>query len=399
MDKIYKKILLLGFLLAGFCGCLGKDHMPKPNSGDFEGKVIDSLTGAGIPGVRVTIGSNEPIETDRKGEFAFWTLSPGTYPLVLERPWYQRLECTRTHMGKKQNWEISLQPELIKGGLFYHSYRQGFGNDLYYLNLETRQKYAVMATTASEEMPVFLPPNQVLFESDAGRSDGRTDIYVITLGMPAETAERFFQQFSLEIGNSSHPSVDRQGERMVFRSYTGSGWGIYLFNRKTEGIELITTGGENPVISPDGSRIAYIKNYQLYTYDLQSRTETLHQFPGKVNHPSWHPSSDGGYWRLAVEAWTETDKRHRLYLLASENPQRFIGLTSGEPLADSHSHPCWSDDGRLLFFTADIVFSSRQDIYAIHWDGSLEPPDNPAWIMVTPGSGDKKYANWAGMAF
>jgi len=393
MVKITIRVLLCSCLLLGFTGCLGKDHLPKPSSGDFQGKVVDSLTNVGIPGVKVSVGNYGPTETGSKGEFSLAMLQPGTYSVVLEHPWYQRQESTRKHVGMNQIWEFKLQPQPLPGGLLYHSYRQGSGNDLYYLNLETRILYPVMSSAASETMPAFLPPDQVLFESDAGRSDGRTDIYVLTLGMPEETAERFLPGAD----NSSHPSADRLGNRVVFRSYTDKGWGIYLFDRRTQATELIVSGGENPVISPDGNRIAYVKNYKLYTYDLQSRTETLHAFPGKVNHPSWHPASDGSYWRLAVEAWTDADKRHRIYLLASERPQDFIGLTTGEPAADAHTHPCWSDDGSLLFFTADIAFSSRQDIYAVRWDGSLDPPDNPPWILVTPGSGDKKYASWAGI--
>ncbi|MGE5606508.1 MAG: hypothetical protein ACM3YE_12565, partial [Bacteroidota bacterium] len=59
-----------------------------------------------------------------------------------------------------------------------------------------------------------------------------------------------------------------------------------------------------------------------------------------------------------------------------------------------HKHPIWGKND-MIYFSGNIVYSSRSDIYAVKFFDNTTLESNP-WIMVSKGSGSKLYPCWAG---
>lgn len=395
MDKNYIKPVWLALILLLISGCLSKDFMPTPTSGDYEGKVVDAATKIAIPHVEVTIGESKMM-TDLNGEFIFSTMPPGDYQVSLKRSWYHEENYPSKHVGKDVQWYFELKPEAIDGGLIYSIHLDKvYQNELYYLNLRTRKAVKLLQTTHSETNPVFTN-GSILYDSNVNQAEtGYTDIYRYTPGK--DTAP---QQLFPNLPNSGHPSVSADGNKIVFQSRQNQVW--YVMLQVGGSVPQTIDTGENPVIDPSGRQIAYIKNDALYIYDLETQTITKVNYFGKINHPSWCPKiSSAGGWQLLVEAWPGAGGRHRIYLIRSDRPDQLQPITSsyGNNEAEDHHHPGWSSNGEIIFFTANILFKSREDIYCIRLDDALTSPQTAAWVLVSPGTGSKKNPAWVETGF
>ena len=60
-------------------------------TGTLTGKVSDSVSGTGIPGVSVQVGSGNPATTAADGTFGISGIIPGTYPVTFTKSGYQTL--------------------------------------------------------------------------------------------------------------------------------------------------------------------------------------------------------------------------------------------------------------------------------------------------------------------
>lgn len=72
-------------------------------------------------------------------------------------------------------------------------------------------------------------------------------------------------------------------QTQIFRhSFTAN---YFVFDIKTQKLTKLTEKAiQEPTFSPDGSKVAYVYNNNLYFYDLLSNTETQITFDGKKNH-------------------------------------------------------------------------------------------------------------------
>ena len=137
--------------------------------------------------------------------------------------------------------------------------------------------------------------------------------------------------------------------------------------------DMIVTQIRNPVVSPDGKRLAFTALNRLYTMDLPNGT------PKRVDntnyteaHPAWSP--DGS--QLAWVTW-ENNGGHLYkinYKLKDAKPQR---LTTSPAL---YSSPAWSLKGNKIVFLRGasynfkfdpdpVTFSSQEDIAWVSGDG------------------------------
>lgn len=382
MNKNLNYLILAGILLV-CTACLGKDHLPQPSSGDYQGKVIDAQTRVGIPGVQVKIGNDYQTETDRDGSFRFESVEPGTYRVHLERDWYHPEDYGSKYVGKETQLQFEMAPRELSGGILYNAYRDKANqHDLYYLDLTTRSVRPITTGAASDKSPVGYRNQQILFESEIDEG-----IYIYLLS-PGGHREKLFDSAA------SHPSADALGEKIVFQSKEGSTWKIKLGAGNGQVLRTLADG-INPVISPDGVMVAYVKSDVLYICDLQVGTLEKVAFSGKINHPCWYPKP--GRRKLAVEAWLGNGQDHRIYMIDLDAGGQWIPVTYGDIPGENHRHPCWSDNGEMLFFAGNICFKSREDIYAIRETDALQRKEKAQWVMVSPGTGSKTNPYWTAM--
>ena len=135
--------------------------------------------------------------------------------------------------------------------------------------------------------------------------------------------------------------------------------------------------------SPDGSRISYHENYQVYLADADGsnrvHVQTGHRF---VFAPSWSPD---GKWLLFVSGEHYDCHPHivkadgtGLKKLADRGGYR--GVTEFLDVPDYHGGssdvPVWSVDGQSVFYTANVA--NNVELFRVTLDGQIERLTNSA---------------------
>jgi Tol biopolymer transport system component len=392
--KFFQIIIGVVFVAFIFSGCLPK---PKPRTGDFSGKVIDFLTQEPVPGVTMKIGGVQ-MTTDEHGKFSIASLSPGDYQLVLERDWYHQSIQEVHHVEKQDALVFSIFPVPISGKILFCN-NQERNWDIWELNLADRSTIRLSNLPSNEINPVPLPNRNLIFQSDRGGQ--KHDLYLSSYDNIINVQTPLACCTIKE--DDEHPSVDKTGTKMVFKSLAKS---RIVYNddiTNGQGVDVGVTG-YNPVINLKGDRIAFASgDYEkLLIYDIsgsgitKSSEYNLNSQMGlRLNNPCWSP--DGK--KLAFDAWTSGGAKniYTIDVVDTENTTNgnVKQITYCYRKKDSHEHPCWSSDGQLIFFVGTILYSSRKDIYCIRVDDGLNLKENASWVMVTKDSGDKNYPTWS----
>lgn len=143
--------------------------------------------------------------------------------------------------------------------------------------------------------------------------------------------------------------------------------------------------------SPDGDRVSYHENYQLWLADADGgnrvHVDTGHPF---VFAPAWSPD---GSWLLFLAGEREDCHPHvvradgtGLRLLARRGGYR--GWTEFLDVPDFHQGssdvPAWSADGRTVFFTARVSGSDAADETVELFAVDLDPESKPRQLTVSP---------------
>jgi hypothetical protein len=95
----------------------------------------------------------------------------------------------------------------------------------------------------------------------------------------------------LALGSARPPQNGAQTGTLVFQ--TNSGGDIYLINADGTGLRRLTHGLD-PVLSPDGRRVAFVRwapDYRLYTINVDGTGEQAWQSANQIKWPAW--SADG----------------------------------------------------------------------------------------------------------
>lgn len=386
----YKKCLLMLLYIFALSGCLSK---PEPPSGDFNGKVIDSYTKEPVPEVAVTLNGNRVV-TDIQGRFAIDLLPPGEYDISMSRDWYYPKTEHLRHVGRTDLWTFELTSEPINGKILYSGDRDK-NWEIYELNLMDRSVARLTyLSNSSETNPVKLP-DRVMFQTDC---NGYDEIFNYDfINNPIK-----FTCGSLR--KMEHPSVDSFGSKIVFKTGDFSP-GQICFNVMNNAQFIKISSGYNPVINPEGTKIAIVNGTyeKLLIYDVSGMSITkefnFYSAPQKlrINNPCWRPGSN----LIALEAYQDSGGPRSIYIINVDSDTASLQpITFSQRYNEQHHHPCWSSRGGLLFFSGNIVYSSREDIYCVKYDNSdgifETVKNNASWLMVSSGSGDKKYPSWGG---
>jgi Tol biopolymer transport system component len=132
----------------------------------------------------------------------------------------------------------------------------------------------------------------------------------------------------------------------------------------------------NPVLSPDGTRIAVaigpVGSRDIVTIDVASRTRTRLTFdPANDDNPVWSPDGRN------VAFSSNRGGTAKLYLKPAD------GSDDERPLADQPGFPTsWSPDGRFLLFTSPSP-STGLDIWALPDPGRSAAESKPYPVLAT----------------
>ncbi len=365
-----KKVIIFLVICLGITGCLPK---PEPRTGNFNAIVIDTLTEEPIPEVSVNIG-DKLYKTDLKGRFSLAGLAPGDYQVKMERSWYQSKEIGYQHLGKPALVEFYLQPnEELSGKIFYSLYKSKIDRELYELDLRTRSCNKLIDLPGTNEYnPCWVNSELIAFQK----------------GTDKEGTIHFFNPVNKSIEfvcNGTHPSLYKN--EMVYKSSDN----IITKRKLGNSNETLTYihAGYNPVISPDGTKLAYTGGgwNKLIIVDLNTSIASILESNNcNIDNPCWSP--DGT--KIAFEAYTDAEGQRAIYYI--QEPFTFEkkqSITNPTGQKEQHRHPTWSGtQENIVYFSANIVYTSRNDIYAVKIGG------NSKWIMVSKGSGEKNYPCW-----
>jgi Tol biopolymer transport system component/lysophospholipase L1-like esterase len=205
--------------------------------------------------------------------------------------------------------------------------------------------------------------DSIFFELATGKTDNVTGTERVSFyngGLFFWPGDASKLGFTALIDGNSHPfRMDRDGRNKT---------------DLTKGAKEFTYGFSS---SPDGRRIAYHKDYQVFLADADGsnavKIETGHPFNFA---PAWSPD---GQWILFVSGEHFDCHPHSvradgtgLKKLADRGGYR--GIVEFLDVPDFHSGssdtPVWAPDGQRVFFTANV--GSNVELFAVRLDGTTE---------------------------
>lgn len=87
----------------------------KPNAATLFGRITDSVSGAGVPGVRIVLDTKVG-QSDGSGNYRIGGIVPGDYQIVFDKPGYESVSHTIT-LPKGDN-RLDVVMSAISGPIF-----------------------------------------------------------------------------------------------------------------------------------------------------------------------------------------------------------------------------------------------------------------------------------------
>jgi hypothetical protein len=121
------------------------------------------------------------------------------------------------------------------------------------------QKVVENASNEADEAPPTHAPAQTFDVVDFGK----TPIAPVVAATVADSAQL------------AYPSASASGDRVIFSRYAETGPRVALFEKGAKRLQLPEVlEAEDPVLSPGGEQIAYVRHGKIAVYDIRRQTET-----------------------------------------------------------------------------------------------------------------------------
>jgi len=279
---------------------------------------------------------------------------------------------------------LNAQTHKLDGGgggiIAFTSARDG-QNEIYLMNADGSSQTRITNTAAGENFLTWSNDGSKL----AFRKEG--GIYFINiLDLPNAVVSE--PRLAIAMGGASIGwTPDGQ---IIFDSPDAGNWDIYLVNTDGSNLINITNNPEiefDPDVSPDGSKIVFVKGYKLWIMAIDgSNRRQLTNGPMDFA-PAWSP--DGN--QIAFISGTGQQNLEIAIIDADGTNKKWV---TNSPYNDEF--PSWSPDGLKITYENDT--NNKEKIYTIKIDGT-EPTQltntnfndgGPDWHPVSnPASGSE----------
>ena len=252
---------------------------------------------------------------------------------------------------RAESAEFQVKYFALTAGRVAFSYIDATKRDIYVLDFKDLSVNPIVTSPGIDEAPSFSPDGKkIVFHSDL---TGEKQIYLVNYdGMD-------LVQLTSGKGPNENATFSPDGKKIIFQSSRNvSGSEIYLMNSDGTKQEPLLIGGEyaadknvTPRISPRNTEALYVTNAQwpgwdIMLYDFNAKeSKSLTQGLGSYIRPAWKP--DGGSFAFSYGSGNDID----IWYAEKGNSNPFpLVRREGRDL-----DPCWSDDGKLLFFAGEVV--------------------------------------------
>jgi len=187
------------------------------------------------------------------------------------------------------------------------------------------------------------------------------------------------------------PSASEDGRRLVFRSDRLGIGGLWMRDLETDREDLLVSsrGAIGPVITADGSRVAYVD---------AERHWAIFVVPSSGGEPE-KVCGDCGDSFVFVQDWSR-DKTRILYLAGSPTEVFVLHLPSGRKTRalQRSPHSLWqarfSPDDRWISVLAPLEAQGHTRLWVVPFrDGSV--PDADQWVAITSGDAWDDKPRWS----
>jgi TolB protein len=205
--------------------------------------------------------------------------------------------------------------------------------------------------------------DQLAWSPDGGRiafaSDdaGRMRLYTV------DTETGRVHALTSGVDSDASPSWSPSGDEIVFAGTRGGGTDIWSLGLRSGAIRRLTEDGGNsrPAVSPDGNRVAWIKeDLGVWILDRSSGTTLQLLAPRSVRYtPAW--SGDGRYLAVTARDWGSWD----IYIMKADGTNALLFTKNHK----EDSMPAWSPDGARIA----LVSNTGQQTHSIWIVEGIEP--------------------------
>jgi Tol biopolymer transport system component len=247
------------------------------------------------------------------------------------------------------------------------------GDDIYVINADGSGHERLTSDPGYDDDPAWSPDGrQIAFTRFS--DNAAADIYVMNAdGSEQRLVTRIAQRIGAYRGELAWSPV---GDKIAFVSRRGSTLEISVMNSDGSEQRRLTrnkVGDRNPVWSPDGRRIAYESNWQIWVMNADgSGQRRLTHNGGRNFNPAWSPDGRRIAFERRLGRYQEVDWCSgcggALFFEVHVMNADGSGQRQLTPEGARNRAPSWSPDGRKIAFVSNR--NGNQEIYAMNADGS-----------------------------
>jgi tol-pal system beta propeller repeat protein TolB len=245
-------------------------------------------------------------------------------------------------------------------------------NEIYVMDPDGYNPVRLTTNNYYDGEPCWTPEGKIVFET---WRDINHEIYI--MDGDGQNQQNLTNNSALD----GEPSVSSDGTKIAFSSDRSGAYEIWVMNIDGTGATQLTSNGGNyqPTWSPDGTKIAYESNGDIYVMNASDGTGQvrLTDHSAQDTCPAWSP--DGS--KIAFGSYR--DNNWEIYIMNATDGSSLTNISFSN--ADDFN-PCWSPDGSVIMYHS--FKDGRNEIYRMYTDGKLQTRitikdgsnSSPAWL-------------------